>query len=107
MNAIKEFNHETLLIMISAKENIELVKEHAQNIHIEYISKCSDIFNQLDLLVNGFINEKFHLYLKMDEAIDQRKALLERFQNSLNEFIENRTASDILAEFYNSRHSAQ
>ena len=107
MEAIKEFNHETLLIMISAKENIDLVKTHAEHIHIEYIEKNDHFYQDMDQLVKEYINQKFHLYLKMDEAIERREMLLQRFKNDLNSFINDRNASEILTEFWNSKKAAK
>ena len=107
MQAIKEFNHETLLIMISAKENIELVKEHTEHIHMEFIEKTDHFYQDLDSIIGSFVNDKFHLYLKMDEAIDQRKELLEKFKDGLDGFIKDNSASQILAEFWNSKKEAK
>jgi len=107
MQAIKEFNHETLLIMISAQENIDIVQEHAEHIHIEYVEKTDHFYQDLDTLLEEFINEKFYLYLKMDEAIERREMLLKRFKSDLDTFINDKNASAILEQFWNSKKSAQ
>jgi DNA-binding NtrC family response regulator len=107
MQAIKEFNHETLLIMISAQENIDLVKEHAEHIHIEYVEKTDHFFEDLDALIEDYVNQKFHLYLKMDEAIERRTELLQRFKDDLDKFINDKNASAILEEFWNSKKEAR
>ena len=90
-----------------SKENIELVKEHTEHIHMEFIEKTDHFYQDLDSIIGSFVNDKFHLYLKMDEAIDQRKELLEKFKDGLDGFIKDNSASQILAEFWNSKKEAR